>query len=299
MSSSKTSSIAYFIYEPISEIKAVVQLSHGMCEYIERYEHFASFLTQNGIVLAGNDHLGHGKSVQGKEQLGYFAPKDGWTYLSQDLNKLTLHLKKKYPNLPFFLIGHSMGSFIARDYLVKYNNQLNGAVIMGTSGINPKCKLAIIISKLISMISGEKHRSRLIHNGSFKGYNDTYPDKQSEFDWLTRDRAVVEWYQKNDYCNFIFTASGFHDLFTLLNHVSSPRWAEKVDNTLPMLLLSGKDDPVGQYGKGTEQVYHWLKNSGQADLSIQLFDKGRHELINETNKDDVYQVILDWILTHI
>lgn len=298
LSANGTDEITYYIY-PVEEAKAILQVSHGMCEYIGRYEPFAAFLNANGIILCGNDHLGHGERAQNKNTLGYFAPENGWRYLTEDLRKTKELTEAAYPDLPYFLLGHSMGSFVARDYLTKYGTGLAGAIISGTSGGNKLSGMGIFLARRFQRTRGKMYRSKLLDKITFYGYTKKYKNVQSRYDWLSKDRAVVAAYEKSPLCNFIFTASGFQDLFTLLAHVSAKEWAHRVPKALPVCLISGAMDPVGAYGKGTIQVYERLKKAGVMDIELKLYAEGRHEMLNELNREDVYQDLLFWLEKHI
>lgn len=300
-SSNDNDIVTFYIYYPLNNVpvRAVLQLSHGMCEYVERYEIFADFLCKNGIVFCGNDHIGHKGSIKNKSRLGYFANENGNKFFEKDLFSLTNIMKKKYPNIPYFLLGHSMGSFIARDYISKHADILTGAIICGTSGTNIGTHLGIALCNIIGLICGEKHRSSLINKMAFLDYNIKFMPIRTQFDWLTKDNEVVDKYINDDYCNFIFTTSGFRDLFTLLKRVSSDEWVFSIKKDLPVYLVSGDKDPVGQYGKGVKEVYCRLKNAGAEDISITLYKDDRHEILNETDKDIVMNDILNWIEARI
>lgn len=297
LSSNGRDTIACYLFEPEQPPRAVLQISHGMCEYMVRYGEFARFLNSQGVAVCGNDHLGHGESASGPEERGFLG-KGGWGYLVEDLHKLTLRMKEKHPGLPYFLLGHSMGSFAARAYLTRYGSELDGALIMGTSGGNPLSGAGICVEKLLTLFYGDHHRSRLLQSMAFSSYNKRFPG-EGDSAWLTRDRIVTSKYAGDEHCNFIFTTDGFDNLFHLLNAVSRKDWAGTVPKELPILLLSGEDDPVGDYGKGVLKVNRRLKEAGVRDLTCKLYAKGRHELINETNRQDVYDDIAAWLNKHI
>ena len=294
-SSNGVDKCAYCIYTPqIEPYKGIIQISHGMCEYIERYEHFAEFFVNRGYIVCGNDHLGHGKSAATNDDLGYFAEKDGWSHLVNDLHRFTLIMKNKYKSLPYFLLGHSMGSFVARLYITRFPNELNGAIILGTGDDKALSEIGVRATRSVATLKGERFRSTKLNTLIFGVYNDRIEDKQTVFDWLTHDREVVKKYMDDEKSNFIFTASGFVDLTTLLRRVSSDEWVKNVPNKLPILIASGTADPVGGYGKGVLNVYERLINAG-CNVDIKLYPGARHELINETMKEIVYDDLLIWI----
>lgn len=292
--------IRYYVYTPVSgDIRAILQISHGMCEYIGRYEEFASFLCENGVLVCGNDHLGHGSAAQESDSLGYFAKKDGWQLLPADVRKLTILMQKRYPGVPYFLLGHSMGSFVARVYLAKYGELLDGAIIMGTSGKNPLASIGVWFAERTIRRHGDKYRSEFLTRQSTGSYNKRFKTEQDEQSWLTKDEAIRKKYAADPLCSFQFTAAGHRDLFTLLQAVSTEEWAERVPKELPILLASGDMDPVGNYGKGVKEVYERLQKAGVKDVSLKLYKDDRHEILNETDRETVYQDMLDFILSKI
>ena len=299
-SSNGINQVSYRIYRPVGvSPRGVVQISHGMCEYIARYEEFIAFLCDNGWAVVGNDHIGHGDSVKSADELGYFAPQNGWDCLVEDVYILTAMMQKEFPHLPYYLLGHSMGSFIAREYLTRYGRELTGAVISGTSGPNPSAGVAIGLANMVARLKGEKYRSGMINHLAFGSYNRYIEPKRTPNDWLTRDEAIVDRYNADPLCTFVFTASGFKDLFTILSRVSSADWAKKLPPELPLLFISGEMDPVGQYGKGVEKVLEAVKMAGIRDVASIIYPQGRHEMLNEINRREVYHDVLDFLEKHI
>ena len=295
-SSNSKDNIKYFIYEPLSEIKAILQISHGMCEHIERYEHFADVLCENGILLCGHNHLGH-KDSSSDENLGYFGHKNGYKVLVSDVKKLFDIVKEKYPNTDYFIMGHSMGSFILRHFLATYPDiDLDGAIICGTSGKNTASSFGIVLSKLISLIKGRKYRSKFLTFLAFSSYTKNIKDLKTPHDWLTRDDKIVDIYRKDKYCMFTFTADGYKDLMTLLTKISKKSHVKSFNKNLPIFVIGGDADPVGNYGKGTLEVYNRIKANGNK-VFLKLYNGARHELINETNKDEVFKDIIKFINT--
>lgn len=280
--------------EPIKPI-AILQLSHGMCEYFERYEWFCEFLCNNGVIVCGNDHLGHGNSAKTPDDLGYFAKKDGWKFLAEDVFTLTELVKKQYPDLPVFLLGHSMGSFIARAYLNAHGGELAGAIICGTAGKNPMSGIGKMVTKLISAFKGDRYRSAFAKNLADKGRLDRCSEKRTQNDWLTKDTAIVDKYCTDPLCNYTFTVSAYYDLIKILDFINSPKGVANVPKDLPIFLISGTDDPVGEYGKGPAQTLSLLESAGCTRVSIKLYDGDRHELLNELDRTRVARDILDFI----
>ena len=294
-SSNNQDRCAYYIYVPENSTpKGIIQISHGMCEYIERYEHFADFLTSHGFIVCGNDHIGHGNSVKSDDDLGYFSPKDGWSHLVNDVHRLTLIIKQKYPSLPFVLLGHSMGSFIARLYITRFPQEADCAVIMGTGDDKALSEIGVRAARSVVSVKGELFRSEKLNTLVFGLYNDRIPNSKTVFDWLTHDEEIVKKYIDDKKTNFIFTASGFVDLTTLLRRVSSNEWVQKFPKELPTFFVAGTGDPVGGYGRGVIHVYTKLINAG-CNVDIKLYHDARHELVNETMKEIVFDDILCWI----
>ena len=293
-SSNGSDSITYYVYPPDTEPRGVLQVSHGMCEYLERYENLAEFLGQAGFVVCGNDHLGHGRTCP-PERLGYFATEDGWKYLVEDLYKLTGRIKQRYAGIPYFMLGHSMGSFILRQYLTQYSEGLSGAILCGTSGGLPIIKEGIMLAEYLKRTRGEFYRSKKLTTMVFGAYNRKYAEHNSDFDWLSRDEKVVQRYEKDANCNFIFTASGYKDLFLLLSEVSKKEWPYLLPKSLPILVMSGDMDPVGEFGEGVKKVYQSLQEAQITDLTLQLYSQARHELLNDSCAQEVMQDILHWM----
>lgn len=279
--------ISYTVWEPDEAPRAVLQLSHGMCEYLDRYEEFIGYLTSRGYIVCGNDHLGHGGSVGNTP--GYFGPRQGYAYLPRDLYQLTLLMKEKYPNLPYFLLGHSMGSFIAREYLYRHGAVLDGAVISGTSGRQPAYPLGIFVSRLICICRGKTYRSRLLDRMAFGSYNKRFGGKYGDAFWLTKDLAAIEAYQNDPLCTFTFTAQAMNDLFHLVGRCNRSSRIKGMPKDLPVLFISGDMDPVGGYGRGVRQVVRRMQKAGMARVQCKLYPDNRHECLNERNKEEVYK----------
>lgn len=283
-----------FFPEDKESVKAVIQIAHGMAEHLERYEKFAGVLCDNGFAVYINDHLGHGKSVKDDGELGYFGEKDGWKNFIDDAHQLMQIAKKENPSKPYIFFGHSMGSFVAREFSKRFADELTGAVFCGTAGPNPAAGAGIILAKLVGKIKGSHYRSKLIDNIAFGTYNKQF-EGRTNFDWLSRDNDEVDKYLADKYCGFLFTAYGFRDMFTLLSRVSSKEWAEEYSKKLPVLLISGSKDPVGANGKGVEQVYNMLKEAGKTNVTMRLYDDARHEILNESRCfDKVCKDVIDW-----
>ena len=292
--------VSYYVFTPIDkEPCAIIQLCHGMCEYILRYENLARELCRRGYIFCGNDHLGHGYTAESDEDLGFTAEGGGAAFMVQDAHKLTTIIKKKYPDLPIVLIGHSMGSFIARLYIAHYASDITAAIISGTGGPESPAALGKKLAKIIMIKKGERQRSAFLDKLAFGGYNKKFKEDDSPNAWLSRDEEVQSKYSEDKFCNYKFTARGFYDLFDMLAAVSKKKWAEKVPADLPILIISGDMDPVGNYGKGVRKVYKRLADAGVEDVTLRLYVGGRHELFNEINKEVVIRNTVEWIEEHL
>lgn len=279
-------------------VRAVLQLSHGMCEYVQRYCPMAQWYAQRGIALAGNDHLGHGGTAN-KGEHGHYGEPRGRYHLLNDLHTMNGIIHQKFPGVPVFLYGHSMGSFYARWYAEKWPESIAAVIISGTAGPSFMNVIGQRLAGLIARVKGPRYVSPLMVKLNFGSYCKRIKNAKSANDWLTRDEAVVKAYDADGLCTFQFTASTYREMLATLNHVSSRAWAESVNKDLPVLLIAGDGDPVGDYGKGVRRVWAMLGDAGVKDLTCQIFEGGRHELHNETNRDEVFDYVLTWIEDHI
>lgn len=287
------------VWQPDGEPKAVLQLSHGMIEFIERYEGLAQYLNEQDILVIGNDHLGHGHTAGRDEDLGYFCPEYMSETVVKDLHTVTEYAKKEYPGIPYFLLGHSMGSFMARRYLMTYGDELTGAILCGTGEQTSATLFAgKTAAGILGAFKGQRYRSEFIRKTSFKGYNDRF-EKRTENDWLTKDQSIVDWYNGHKFCTFGFTINGYKTLFEVLTYIQKQENYNKIPKNLPVYMIAGEDDPVGNYGEGVKHIYQQYKDSGIKDISIKLYPNDRHEILNELDKETVYADVADWIAGHM
>ena len=249
-----------------SHIRGIVQISHGMCEYFSRYTAFAKYLCGLGFIVCGNDHIGHGASVSRPADLGFFAAHDGWKYLIQDVLHLRELMHRRYPDLPYFMLGHSMGSLIVRLCLSECGTELAGAILIGTAGPNAAALSAAHVADSIARTRGVTFRSGLLNSIAFKAYNRRIDHPNSVFDWLSRDEEVVSLYQSDEKCNFIFTASAFRDLFILCARANSNATFRRTPSDLPLFFLAGDCDPVGRYGDGVRRVLSLYRAGGSRNI---------------------------------
>ena len=275
-------------------IKCVVQIAHGMMDYVGRYALMADALCAAGIALAGNDHLGHGDSVSTPEDYGFFASRGGYDFVINDVKKMNDLIRKEIPDAPVVLLGHSMGSFISRLYALKYRDSIDGLIIHGTAGPNPATGAGLLLVKLLRAIKGERHRSKFICSLADGGYNKGFDPAEGSGAWLTRDPSMVADRVGNPKNDFIFTLAGYEDLFNFLGDCNSSGWFGEFPKDLPTLIVSGEQDPVGGFGKGVRYVYEHLNKQG-ANIELKLYPEARHELFNEINRDEVFADLIKWI----
>lgn len=282
------------------EIRGVVQLVHGMSEHIERYRGFAEYLTQHGFVVVGHDHLGHGGSVKSDDELGYFAAKDGSRMLVRDMHRLYTITKKDYDEVPYVMLGHSMGSFLTRLYLCCYGTGLDGAVICGT-GWQPEAVLrsALAVCLIESRLFGWKQRSRLIDKLAFGTFNMKFRPNRTASDWLSRNEQNVDAYVADPHCGFLFTVNGFYNLFLTIFKVQQKEYLEHMKRDLPVLFIAGAEDPVGDFGKGVRRAEQAFRETGMRDVECRLYADDRHELLNEVDQEQVYEDVLGWMEQHV
>ena len=277
-----------------NNISAVVQISHGMMDYVGRYRGMAEAFCAKGIALCGHDHLGHGDSVSTPDDYGFFASKNGYNYVIDDVKGMNDLIRKEFPGVPVVLLGHSMGSFIARLYSVKYADSIDGLIIHGTAGPNPATGAGLLLVKLLRAIKGERHRSKFVCSLADGGYNKGFDPAEGDGAWLTRDPSMVADRVGNPKNDFIFTLAGYEDLFTFLGNCNDSQWFREFPMGLPTLIVSGESDPVGGFGKGVRYVYDNLKKNG-ASVQLKLYPEARHELFMETNRNEVFADLIAWI----
>lgn len=285
---------------PDAEPRAIVQIIHGIAEYIGRYDEFMNFLADNGIIAVGTDHLGHGKSIESEEQTGFFAYDNGWDYVVRDEEVLRLAMHENYPELPIIVFGHSMGSFMTRTLLIRYPDAFNAAIISGTG--NQGAALVnggLFMGNLVTGLRGAHHYSKFLNNLAFGSYNKIYDNPKTEYDWLSRDEANVQKYIDDPLCGFIPSCSLFRDMMTGVKFITNKKNLTAMNKDMPVYFMSGDMDPVGECGKGVQKAYNNFLEAGMKDVSIKLYPGGRHEMLNEINKDEVYADILAWLNSKI
>lgn len=280
--------------------KAILQIVHGMAEYIDRYDEFAVFMAKRGFIVVGDDHLGHGDSVSKDGTFGYFCKKDPATVLVRDEHRLKKMIEEKYPGIPYYILGHSMGSFIARNYLCKYGSGIQGMILVGTGN---QSKTLLRTSKILAAVTGffcgEKKVAKTMNALAFGKYNQAIEKPKTNVDWLTKDEDIVEKYILDEKCGFTFTVNGFKGLFELIYRLQNPENFEKIPKDIPVLFLSGEEDPVGDYGEGVVSAKNALVRAGLTEVSMKLYPTDRHEILNETDREAVYEDVYDWLTSHL
>lgn len=285
------------------QYRAILQVTHGMIEYIERYTAFAEFLTGHGFLVVGHDHLGHGESIMSAADYGYFAevrhPSD---ILVDDMHTLRTLIQKGKEGVPYFMFAHSMGSYLLRKYLTKYPKKLSGAILCGT-GYLPwtTTTMGLMVVRACQAIKGAHFRSpgitKMTYGASYRKFDMTGQDLTNS--WLTRDTEMVAFYGKDPKCGYLFTVNGYQGLIETVKFDCKQKNVDLIPNELPIMLVSGEDDPVGDLGKGVRKVYRMFQKSKKEDVTCKLYPKMRHEIINEIGKEEVYQDILNWMENHI
>ncbi|MBR3715840.1 MAG: alpha/beta fold hydrolase [Clostridia bacterium] len=294
-SSDSENNIVYYVWTPIGNPRAVVQIVHGMCEHMERYEEFARFLTSKGIVVCGHDQLGHGHTARSDEDLGFFAPSDGDKYLLEDVEKLRLIMRKKYRRLPYFLLGHSFGSFVARAYASAYpEDSIDALILSGTCGDDLPAKAGKIAAKMIAAFRGKRYRSPLLFKLAFGGYNKRFADEIEESKgcaWVTTDKEVLDKYINDKFCTFRFTTQAYHDMFMLIEYNK-----EHIPPcSLPVYIFSGSEDPVGDYGQGVSALYEKYFDAEISDVTLKIYEDERHEVLTGVKRLEAFDDLSAWI----
>lgn len=276
----------------------ILQIIHGMAEHIERYDDFAKAMATKGIMVVGEDHLGHGKTVGEGGTKGYFCEQDPATVVVRDSHRLKKQIQEKYPGVPYIILGHSMGSFILRNYLCRYGTGIQGAIIVGTGA---KSRAIVAFGKAIvtlqKLACDSRKEGRVLNWLSFLGYSKRIKSEKSKVSWLTKDKKIVDAYENDDFCGFTFTINGFETLFELLARLNKKENLKNMPPELPVLFASGAEDPVGNYGKGVKAVYQAFLDLGMKNVRLKLYENDRHEILNETDKLKVYDDIYLWILS--
>lgn len=284
------------LWEPEGEARAVVQIIHGISEYVGRYAPFARYLNDHGYAVVGHDHLGHGYTARDKSEYGRFPEEDGWFTVNRDVRLLRRWAGERFSGLPYFLFGHSMGSFQARTYLIDYPGTVDGCILSGTGQESaPVVAGGKGVCALLWRLKGSSYVSKLVYALSLGAYNGKFRPNRTAADWISRDKEVVDAYVKDPMCRFVPTVGMFHAMMTGLQYIGSGDNVKRMDKTIPIALFSGASDPVGAMGKGVEKVYRLLKGAGCANVTMKLYPDARHEILHELNREEVFADLLAWL----
>jgi len=290
-----------YIWSPEPEVKArgILQMNHGMCEHIGRYAVYAETFTAAGFIVVGHDHLGHGRSVRSQEYRSYFSEKDGYKKVLKDMHSVTEEARKQYPGFPLFILGHSMGSFMLRRYLTQYSRDVDGAVIMGTGWFSTAtADAALGIAKLAKLFKGEFYRSRLLPAITLEAYNKQFAPNRTPHDWLAKNPEVADAYAQDPLSGIPFTTSAYVDFFRVIRLLTLGKDLEKIRKDLPVLVISGADDPVGG-ANAVEKVAEQYEKLGLKDVSKVIAPGDRHELLREADGPEQIQKIIDWMAARV
>ena len=285
------------VWMPEGAPKAIVQLVHGMAEHIDRYDAPARALCDAGYLVVGHTHLGHGPKATIQ---GHFADEDGWDRLLEDIHRLRTETEKAYPGVPYFILGHSMGSFLTRCYLTEHGEGLRGAVLSGTGWFGAgQVKSGIALTNILCALGQAQKPAPLVDKLAFSSSNKPFRPNRTNFDWLCRDNAEVDKYIADPYCGFLFTASGYRELFRGLDRLRNMDTLKKMPKELPVYFFGGDSDPVGSLGSGIPKVADQFRAAGLRDVTVKLYPGGRHEMFNEINREEVYQDLIAWLDQHV
>ncbi len=295
----KGKDINTYKWEPdnlVGDKGVVIQIAHGMAETALRYKRLAEKLTGNGYIVYANDHRGHGKTAGKVENLGYISEDDGFYDMIYDMNELTQIIKRENQGKKVILFGHSMGSFLSQRYIQMYPNELNGLILCGSNG-KPKPIVAIGkgLAKIQIKSKGEKAKSDLMNKLSFGSFNKHFEPTRTDFDWLSRDESEVDKYINDPYCGAIFTTSYYYYFLKGLKDIHKEENLKSIPKSTPIFIISGGEDPVGDYGEGVKNLINLYRDLGVTNLDSKIYQGARHELLNEINKEEVMNDILCWI----
>lgn len=287
-------------WSPEGEIAGVLQISHGVAEYALRYAPFAEFLCEHGFLVVANDHLGHGLSAAPDAETLYFGPQDGWQHIVDDLYSLRCRTKELHPDVPYFLMGHSMGSFLARTYLIRYPGTVDAAIIMGTGHQSP---LLVSAGRAVAKASAKKHglaaHSPAVESLAFGAYNKPFAPNRTAYDWLSVSEHNVDAYLADPLCGGKPSVGLFYEMLGGIRFISKSENLAKMNLSTPVLFISGDKDPVGEMGKGVKRAYESFRRAGVRDAELKLYTGLRHEILNEDCRAVVYRDLWDWIARHL
>lgn len=287
-----------YCWDKVDRPKAMLQIFHGMAEHAGRYAGFAEYLNRHGFIVYAADHRGHGKTAGTVEELGYIG-EDGFNAIVEDKHRIFRQMEQEHPVLPVFLLGHSFGSFLAQEYILRYGSELKGVVLSGSAAQKgAQVYGGRIISSIQRLIFGDKKQSKLMDTLSFGSFNKRFRADGHDFAWLSTDPEEVQKYENDPFCGTVFTAGFFYYFMKGLRKLYKKERLALIPKEMPIYIISGKDDPVGGYGKLVKQLFEIYREIGIRDVQMKLYPGFRHEIFNEVNKAEAYEDTLNW-LNHI
>ncbi|MDO5145951.1 MAG: alpha/beta hydrolase [Eubacteriales bacterium] len=284
--------IHYYIFEPEADIRAILQMTHGWKDYIERNENLIRFFTDRGVMVCGCDFIGHGRSST-EEERGHFEEKNGWCYLVKDVKRLTVYIRREYPDVPCFLYGHGMGSLVAR-LACMHGALWDGVILSGTSGRQRYCRRAVLAAVFLGRLRRQAVCSHWMERMIVCRLNRRFRKEKDVLSWFSGDAAVRKEYASDERTRFHFTLRAYENILKMLALVSSKKWYQKVETAMPVLLLSGREDPIGNFGKGVEDVRRKLVRFG-CRVEMKLYDSVRHELQSDPRHEEVFSDMMEWM----
>ena len=296
-SADEVTTIHALCWKPEGKPKAVVHICHGMVEYIERYERLAEFLCEHGYVVYGADLLGHGQSVVNKNCYGYFGKNNGNWKLLSDIVILQGLAKRAYPGLPYYILGHSFGSLLVREFVERFPDSVDGVILLGTMyKTNFEARLGKLICDFLAAVKkdGYRYRSTFMNDLAIGSYDKHFKDENLRNSWLSRDKQEVKLYNATPECNFIFTVGAYRDMMTGLLEANNKKNLARLRRDVPILLMCGDQDPVGNFGKSPKHLYNVYKSMG-LDCRLRIYKDSRHELLNDLEKEKVCRDIVKWL----
>lgn len=282
-------------WKEVKEPKGIIQIFHGMAEHGKRYERLARYLNKHGFIVFADDHRGHGRTAGDLESIGYIG-KDGFNLIVEDEHKISLLLREKYPGLPLFIIAHSFGSFIAQEYIIRYGGEISGVVLCGSAAMDTlKAKAGYVVAALVKKLRGEMHKSWLLDYLSFGNFNKRVKDSKSRFAWLSTDKEEVKKYEEDPFCGTLFTAGFFYYLAQAFLELYKKERLFNIPPDLPIFIIAGEDDPVGEYGELVKRLYKIYLETGCQNVKLKLYPEKRHELFNEKGYEEIYDQLVQWL----
>ncbi len=281
---------------PDTAPKAIIQITHGVGDYVERYDELMLYLAERGYLVVGNDHLGHGRNIRNDFDVGFFAAENGWSLVVQDMDRLRTRIREEYPELPYIFYGHSMGSFLTRTYMIRYPQKYDAVILSGT-GHAFKAKIEAGYALCCAAVKkyGPRKTAQFLNDVAFGSYNKRIKFPRTDFDWISRDPDLVQKYIADPLCGFVAKTSLYRDMMGGMRFIVKQENIDKINKDAPVYFLSGDADPVGDYGVGVERAYKAFCKAGVKDVFLRLYPGGRHEMHNEQNKEQVFADLYEWL----